>query len=371
MAVIQRKRKSGIVYQAKVRGSRGECISKTFKKKRDAETYEASLKVKKANRGSINSYSKKLLFKDYFEKWFLKTKGVKVSDGWRETQRQMYRDYIDPVIGDFKLESITAGDISDVLNRMQTIKRSFQTQRHAYNLLHKMFVDAVELFDISVINPAKKKLKPQIPEKESPYHAKEDCIKLLCYVKDKPFGLAIWIQLYVGLRVGEIQGLKWDSVDFINGKIHIKSTYVRKEKCFKAYPKGKKWHSVTIPPELRELLMTTSKGKTLNDYVVKSHRNPEDFMSYGGYYKALLRYCKEAGLSEHATHALRHSTSGLYDASAKDMKENIFSHSDIKVTQRYIHNKSSRFDDLIKNTMIIPVGAFTECSPNVPQTPIA
>ena len=370
MAIIKRKGKKGTTYQLKVRDSNGVWITKRFATKVEAKTEEALLFLEKANKGSISAVDKKLTLNNYFTKWDDKTQNLKVSKGWRVTQRQMYKDYIEPVLGEYKLVSITAGDVVDVLNKMTEMKRSPQTQRHVYSLLHKLFADAVELFNLSIINPAKRSLKPCIPEKESPYHIKEDCIKLLNYVKHKPFGLAIWIQLYGGSRVGEIQALRWKDVDFVSRKIHVRCTYDRKEKKFKDYPKGKKCYSVPLSPELYELLLQESSGKDLKDFVVKSRKNPEEFMSYGGYYKALLRYCKEAGLSEHATHALRHSTSGLYDAGVEEMV-GFFNHSDVKVTKRYVHNRSTKFDDKVRGTRILPVDTASECSQMFPKAKTA
>ncbi len=368
MAIVKRKGIKGVTYQLKIRDTKGLWVTKTFATRAEAKLEEAALLLEKTKRGFISVSDKKLILNEYFKKWDEKTQNLKVSKGWRATQRQMYRDYIETVLGKYKLMSITTENVMDVLNKMIEMKRSPQTQRHVYSLLHKLFADAVELFNLSIINPVKRSLNPSIPEKESPYHIKEDCIKLLNYVKGKPFGLAIWIQLYGGLRVGEVQTLRWKDIDFLDRKIHVRSTYDRKEKKFKDCPKGKKWYPVPLSPELYELLLQESKGKDLNAFVVKSSKNPKEFMSYGGYYKALLRYCKDTGLLGYATHALRHSTSGLYDAGIEEMA-GFFNHSDIKVTKRYVHNRSTKFDDKVRDTRILPVdtASDSDCSQMFPN----
>ena len=121
---------------------------------------------------------------------------------------------------------------------------SNQTCLHVYSLLHKLFEDAVDLFELVARNPVSKKLKPKLVKRESDFLEVESSIKFLSYSKDKQYGLAIWVQLMLGLRVGEVQALKWDAINFQRGTLIVKSNYARKEGVFKDYPKGKKGNTL-------------------------------------------------------------------------------------------------------------------------------
>lgn len=186
-------------------------------------------------------------------------------------------------------------------------------------------------------NPVKRDLRPAIPEKEAPHLKVEQAAKLLQYVRGKEFELAVWLNVYVGMRVGEIQALKWESLDLDRGIVHIRATFVRKEHRIKDYPKGKRWHSVQAPPELLELLRGATKSAT-SEFVVPSPRRA--MMTYNSYYTALLRYCKEAGVPEVATHGFRHSTAAIYRAhgATRDDIYHLFKRSSPAVTARYIHD---------------------------------
>jgi integrase len=121
--------------------------------------------------------------------------------------------------------------------------KSPQTQAHVFALMRKMFGDAVENYQYLTFNPAIRKLKPSLVVKEARRLNMEQIKKLLLHVEGKKYGLAIWLQLYLGLRCGELQALKWEDVDLVDQRVHIRRTYVRKTGMFRDYPKGKKQHS--------------------------------------------------------------------------------------------------------------------------------
>lgn len=258
--------------------------------------------------------------------------------------------------------------ISRVLQKASDLGRSEQTRVHIYNLLHKMFDDAIELYEFIEKNPVRKKLKPKIPKKESKHLDFEEAVRLLEYVRDRPYGIAIWLSLLTGLRVGEIQALKWSCVDLTKGYIQVRSTYARKEKIFRDYPKGKKWHRVKIPDEL---LMELKKHRlsSQGEFVVMS-LNGRSFLSYQTYFKALKRYCKEARVPVVSTHGLRHSTAEVYmrfGASRDDLRI-LFDHSSGDVTDTYIHDKGSSLDRVAEVIQIFPKSRVDQnvSSSNVP-----
>ncbi len=165
-------------------------------------------------------------------------------------------------------------------------------------------------FQLLKSSPVLRKLKPKIPGKERKHLRIEDSLRLLKVVQGQKFELAVWLGLVAGLRAGEIQALKWDNIDLIDGILHIRSTYARKEKCFRDYPKGKKWHSIKMPPELWNLLKNAKNAAT-SDFVVPGKRNA--FFCYNSLMKSLKGYCTLAGVEELQVHELRHSSTTFGD----------------------------------------------------------
>ncbi len=87
-------------------------------------------------------------------------------------------------------------------------------------------------------------------------------------------------------------------------------------------------------------------------------------LDYWMYRKVLKQYCQEAKVAVIATHGLRHSTSELYQtygASRDDLRQ-LFAHSSVSTTERYIHRKSDSLGKVAKVIQLFPTG----CSQNVP-----
>lgn len=352
MAITKRFRKrSGWTYQVKVKGSDGRWITETFNTRAEAEKKEAEVRLQKLNGGFVTNLSRQLTVVQYFEEWHREGKTGNASEGWRRTQRQLFRDYIGPKIGPTKLQEVTPAHVGRVLAYAAELGRGPAQRLHVYNVMHKMFSDGVELYEVLARNPVIKKLRPKVPAKESPYLEIEELMKLLRYVEGKPYQTAIWLQVFAGLRVGEVQYLCWEHVDLKNGILHVRGTYLRRENRFQDHPKGKKWHRIKMPPELWEHLQS-QRQRASTEYVAAEVG--ETYLKYFGYLFTLQRYCREAEVTMLSTHGLRHSSSELYMAAgaSRDDLRLLFAHSCSSVTDRYVHDKGRRLDKVADNVVL-------------------
>lgn len=356
MAIIKREGKKATKYQVRVEGSDGKWISETFDRKAEAEAHEAKLMHQKKSGLTVRNVGNQASISDYFPSWNEETLDGGISVGWRNDQIRYFHKYVEPIIGTIKLQKVTSIQIARVLRRMNEAKLSEQMQLHVYNLLHKMFEDAIELFEILNRNPVIKRLRPNVKVKEARYLAIHDVKRLLNAVKGTEIETAVRIQLYCGLRIGEVQALQWSHLDFRHGKygkLRVEGTYVRKEQRFKNSPKGGEQHSIDLPLELREyLLLVRERTQTL--YVASKH--PTEFLNYQTYFHALKNVCRSAKIPWVGTHGLRHSTSEIYlehGATHDDVKR-LFSHSNSSVTDRYIHDRGSRLEKVANVIRLFP-----------------
>jgi integrase len=364
VAIIKR---SNGTYQVKYRGSDGRWISKTFRTKREAETEEARLKQEKRGGGLITNHASTLLLDEFFDLWLETIKG-QASSGWLSIRRQQYRDFVKPFLGSRKLAMIQPVDIALVFTRMVEANRAAATRLHVYTLLRRLFRDAEETFRLITHNPVLRTYKPSVPTKEAPHLNLEQVRKLLLYVQDKPYGTAIWLHFFLGLRVGELQALRCQDVDLDSGVVRIRGTYVKMEREFRDYPKGKKQHWKPIPPELVPVLAKILQGKAPEELLVRSAEWP--MLSYEWYNRSLRRYCKAIGLPVIGTHGLRHSTSGLYlsGGASRDQIRALLAHSSERVTERYVHHHDSTLGKLAEVIRLFPDRSQYECSQNVPKS---
>jgi integrase len=337
MAIITRKSKSGTKYQVKLRGQDGRWVTETFLTQRDAKEFEVQQKQNKFKGVPLANKGKNTTLDYFWNTWF--TTSNQSTEGWKYSQRQMYRDYIQPHIGSLSLNQIKSPHISDILSKMEKLGRSEQTRKHVYNLLHKLFQDCVDDYEYISLNPVKEKFIPKVLVRESEYLDFEEVKKLLVLVRGKTYGLGIWIQLYTGLRIGEVCYLKWEHIDFLNSKIRIRGTYRKKERRMVNLPKGKEWHTMRLPKELMAYL-TEEKSKSKSEWVQPSEKYLKEHLNFKTYGDYLKRYISEAGVNPRITsHCLRHSTHSIhmkFGATEDDMQM-VFAHQSPTTTRRYIH----------------------------------
>lgn len=350
MAII--KRENG-KYQVKVRGADRRWISKTLGSKREAESYEANIKSQTHKGLFLTNSSLKLTLDEYFINW-CETSRERVSPGWRKAQIRLYRDHISPMLGRKKLQSITPQSIATLLNHLAKKDLSEQTRQHAYNLLRKMFREAIELFQLLTFNPVLPTLKPKVPVREANHLNLEQAQRLLAHCYDKLYGLGIAIQLMVGLRVGEVQALKWSNIDLDQGVLYVRSAFIRNEGILRDYPKSRRQRSHVIPWELLQFLKASKEKCLGSEFVVTSLKG--EMLKYEHYEKKLKAYCVELELPMVTSHGLRHSTAAIYlshNATKDDIRE-LLAHSSEAVTQRYIHHQGTNLEAVAKVIRMFP-----------------
>jgi len=332
-------------YQARLQGPDGKIVTNVFPTKLEAEQQVLTWRKQKKT-GKFERTRDRLTLNQFFAEWFEDASSEELKEkqsGWRAIQKQYFRDYIAPVLGQNKLRSITPQMVKRVLIEMAKQGRSTETQRLVFATIRKVFSDAVENYQYLQFNPATKKIKPKTQRKEAPHLNLEQLTLLLDHVENRKYGLAIWMQLLVGLRVGELIALHWDDIDVSTGRITVRRTFVKKTGVIRDYPKGGKQHSHALPQELLTLLRE-AKLKATSPYVVTSPLN--NALPYKNYLRALKKYCKALGLPKIGTHGLRHSTSELYmhHGATKDDLRSLFAHSSAAVTDRYVHGRGGNLD---------------------------
>ncbi|MBR5961352.1 MAG: tyrosine-type recombinase/integrase [Clostridia bacterium] len=62
--------------------------------------------------------------------------------------------------------------------------------------------------------------------------------KLLSVLKNTYYGTLFLVDIFTGMRVGELTGLTWDDIDFDNGRIHINKQIVQSRKKGDPYKFG-------------------------------------------------------------------------------------------------------------------------------------
>lgn len=246
-----------------------------------------------------------------------------------------------------RLSEIRSTEVGILFAQLEKLGLSPQSILHVYNILHKLFEDAVEFYELAEVNPVKRRFRPRVHRIEREFLSPAESWRLLEVAADHPLGAAVWVPILSGLRPGEIQALRWKAVDFERSQILIRSTFNKKLRVLQDQPKQGDWGRAPMPKVLADYLLERSKGRHPDDFVVPNVLG--GMLSYESFgQKVLPRLCRRAGVKRITPHELRHSCTELYvqaGASAEDLRR-LLNHKSLSATIRYIHRTDERLQGI-------------------------
>lgn len=174
----------------------------------------------------IKNYNKKdeLLFTEYFEK-HLKNKKYELSETSYYKYYTAVKNRIMPFFKDIYLKDLDVEMIKEYFTSLRKENLSENTIKHYKNYISNCLEQAVLEKKISENVIKKIKLK-KIEEKDIRALNSDEIKRLLNAVKDTKYELPIFLSLCLGLRLSEVFGLKWSSIDFNKKSILIENTVV-------------------------------------------------------------------------------------------------------------------------------------------------
>ena len=297
----------------------------------------------------------KITLRQWLETWISEyTSDVK--DTTRTSYRQHMNNHIIPALGAVKLSELTPAACQKFINDLSRVKGlSAKTTKNVHGVLHHALKQAVRLGYMRM-NPTEGCTLPRIEKaKIEPLDAPE-IKQLLDVLGDDIYSMIIKIDLFTGMRSGEILGLQWSCVDFDKGIISIEKQLRRprvggEQYCFASLKNdkprqiipapfvmqilkqqkriqseqrlkaGSLWNDCGLP----DLVFTSETGKYLDSCIVLRH------------FKKKL---KEAGMESKRFHDLRHTyaVSSLQAGDdVKTVQENLGHHTAAFTLEQYGH----------------------------------
>lgn len=165
--------------------------------------------------------------KSWTDEW-LKNYLLKARESTKYQYEQYMRLYVLPEIGNVPIQKVTAPMIQGIISGKLKDGLSAKTVRNLHSIVHHCFQDALDMEIISR-NPVKsrKELLPKATKKEMLILEGEAVESFLAEIQGKEFEELFYIDLFTGMREGEILGLSWDCIDFKNQTITIKQQLKR------------------------------------------------------------------------------------------------------------------------------------------------
>lgn len=298
----------------------------------------------------------RLTVREWLETWLNEYTGdVKPSSRLR--YRQDMQNHILPALGAVKLTALTPDMCQKLYNGLSRGEGALSAKsvKNVHGVLHHALKQAVRLGYIRM-NPTEACTLPRIEKPRIEPLDLPEIGALLNALGDDVYDAAIRVDLFTGMREGELLGLQWACVDFERGAIRIEKQLARPRQRGEVYRfstlKNDKPRTIRPAPTVMQMLkqqrlrqqaqrlrvgslwddcgfpdlvFTTETGKFLN-------------------YAVLLRHLKAAltaaGLPEKRFHDLRHTyavTSLQAGDDVKTVQENLGHHTAAFTLDQYGH----------------------------------
>jgi len=329
--------------------------------------------------------SEKLTVEDYLTTWLTERIPGTISARTEEMYARIVRLYLTRYLGKIRLIRLTPNDVSAMMIAMGKEGLSPSTKRIARSVLRRALRMA-EQDGLVTRNVAAIAEGPKMDHREGRTLTKEQARVFLEACKGNRLGVAYSLALTLGLRRGEIIGLKWSDIDLQDGEVTltIRRQLVRDKtglhfNDLKTKGSRRTLHLSTPLVDLLErhhhrqeaeaLIRGEARQNSENLIFTSTVGTPLDPEDFG---KGVPAITKKAGLGHWSIHELRHSCASLLFAADVPLEAvaDQLGHSSIHVTKDvYVHllpgarEKTSRaMEDLLYKDYVklIPPAAFVE-----------
>ncbi|MFE5864255.1 tyrosine-type recombinase/integrase [Streptomyces virginiae] len=259
------------------------------------------------------------------------------------------RLYLVPLLGKKRLESLGVADVRRALVQLQK-QTSAATAKESHRVLRTAIAAACreELVSRNVVMLVE---PPKVQVRElSPWEL-DETLDFLAAARKDPLYPAFVLAIALGLRRGELVGLRWENVDLDKREIRVRSQRQRvRGEAYEDDPKGRRRRQtlplpgICVAPlrwqRMRQAAMGEAAGEKWEEtgyvFTTRTGRPIEP----RNVYRSFTRVAKDAGIRVVRLHDARHGTATLLTAAGVPPRVvmEILGHSQIAVTMNvYAH----------------------------------
>lgn len=316
------KRKSGIYYIVADRRPEGgdrEYISTKTKSKAEANVMLGDYQHKI----NTNTYlpTVKTLFTDFLNGWLDDYVAVNCRKSTYESYRLCLQRHVVPF---FEKLNLTLGELSPAAlqkyynTKLKSGLSPNTIRKHHANI--RKCLDYAKKMQLITFNPADNVELPKKKKYKARFYNKEQVLQLFAAVLDTPIEPAVVLAVALGLRRGEVLGLRWTDVDWENGEIHIINTRTKYISTIEDTTKNEEsTRTLSLPGYVQNYLAgLKNKMEVLGEYVCQWPDGTPFKVDYvSSKFKELLAKAKMPPIR---FHDLRHTNASLLLSQGVDLK---------------------------------------------------
>ena len=279
------------------------------------------------------------------DRWYEVYKEPYISPGSAHNYR-LYIEHIKAALGRKRLSAIKGYDVQAFFAANSGKSKS---AINYYTIILRAVFRAAEREGDIRRNPMDNIKPPDVQEQEASVFPKGDIEKILQHAQGDPFGHAVLLALYTGMRPGELAALMWKDVDLREQIITVRRTTGRTDGGYgiREQTKTKRVRHIVMFPELVTVLTELHKTDPNIGYVL--HDDSGKWLSpdqlrrrYEGFFarmNAALTARGESPVEVLSPHKCRHSFATYLLAGGASLRavQNVLGHASVATTQKYTH----------------------------------
>lgn len=253
MSIRRRKTAKGVRYDVRLRDPSGKEYCRTFRTKREAETFEATERASRARGGWIDPRLASTTFADVAQSWIASTPAKR--GGVVALEESILRNHLTPTLGARPVGSITRADVQGLVNHWNSVDLAPRTVRRQYGTLRAILNHAVAS-DLLARNPCSRIALPSVGKVKAKIIGADELRRLALAL---PPGCSpmVYLGAVLGLRWSECAALRVDRLDFLGRSLAIEEARTRGHggAMVDNMPKSAASRRVMrVPPPLMDLL---------------------------------------------------------------------------------------------------------------------
>lgn len=210
-----------------------------------------------------------------------------IKEGTKASYKTQVETHIKPAIGALKLSALKPHHIQKFYNNLfsRTEKPlSAKTIKNINGVLHKALQQAV-LLNYIPLNPCDAVQLPKVQKKDIAPLDEKQLNDFLSAIKGSEYETILKVDLFTGMRQGEIMGLTWDRIDFKAGTILVDRQMILEKKKGGKYKfattKTEQVRKLKPAPSVMAILQARRKEQLQQKLKAGSQWNEGDFAGAG------------------------------------------------------------------------------------------
>lgn len=321
------------------------------KRQREYFTYPTKKEAEKAKSEKLDQLNKgtyiqptKITIKNLLDEWVEVYVKPQLAPSTLRGYLVNINNHIIPYIGNILLQQLTPINVQEMYTKLEkkklsprSIKYVHTTLREALQYAFKMQMIPRNVCDF-VSTPKQIKYKAQV-------YDQEEVKQLLTLCQNTNMEVPITLAVGIGLRRGEVLGLKWSDVDFKNGYLTVQTNLVSiKGKLIFSTPKTSAGNRTIAIPEYIIILLKKHKleqsknrfalGNSYNNHDLVCCKEDGNPINPSNFSQKFNRFLSKTNLKHIRFHDLRHTCATLmltYGIPAKVASQRL-GHSNISIT---------------------------------------